>query len=131
MMTEPNTTATTIRLIIMLIATIIPLGILLMIIRNIYKRNKSFMTYTDYLPYDLQDVPCPRCQETMDPGFIMAGKGMQWRKQRDSFTTFKLGLENTMNVTMTTKENRAWHCENCRMLVIDHSTMISDSKRIR
>lgn len=68
----------------------------------------------------------------MENGFIMAGKGICYRandeKPLSQFIGPKTLLKNTMNMTMSAKENLAWRCEDCNYILVDHSCLIGKKK---
>ena len=71
---------------------------------------------------------CPKCNTEMEKGFIMAGRGMIWRNEREKptsiFSTVFKCLDNTINFTMSTKENRAWRCQSCKYVLIDYNALV-------
>jgi len=101
-------------------------------IRKRSKRNKVIDYDQAKLTIDA-DYKCPKCNEDMGKGYIVAGKGIIWRKDQDKitsmFATIFRALENTINFTMSMKENKAWRCENCKYILVDHSTLVGKVKR--
>ncbi len=76
---------------------------------------------------------CPKCDKEMKRGFIVAARGIVWRDESDRPISilsqrYKF-LENTMNITISRKENRAWRCEDCQYVLIDYSTFVGKIKQ--
>jgi len=75
---------------------------------------------------------CPKCGVSMKPGLAVAGKGVFWRPIEGNTRSWLFGrskpLPNTMNWNMRPYENRAWLCEQCNYLLLDHSAMVRVKK---
>ena len=116
---------------------ILPLGVLVLIslvsivflvlmIRKVGKKSKS----ADWsrVRAELSYIPkCPKCGLPMKEGFILARGGIQWREKPTPLpmASFWTGLESTSNVGMSVKYNRAWRCESCRVLTVDHNYLLT------
>ena len=77
-------------------------------------------------------LTCPKCEKPMDKGFTRATQGIQWRNDMEAplrSNWIWRALSNTLH-WWTYRENSAWHCTDCSMLIIDHSTSCR-SKRVR
>lgn len=75
-----------------------------------------------------RSMRCPQCTETMQQGYVMAGRGLIWRSIQDrpigSFAHIGQALDNTLSFSLPPKLNMAWHCEQCRLILVDHAKMI-------
>ena len=102
------------------------LGFTFFAIKAMERKNREFRTYdtvdrnTAYL--------CPRCGQAMDNGFAVAGRGISFRRDGEKpagpFILAGSMLENTVNMTFSNRENRAFRCQACRYVLIDHSCLI-------
>lgn len=75
---------------------------------------------------DLVEIICPQCQAVMKPGYAVGPRGIVFRSQQEpapGFFTLRPPLPNTANTGVTFKENRAWHCAACKLLLVDHNTL--------
>lgn len=86
---------------------------------------------TKPLRSDASDIPahnCPNCGRPMQTGFALAGKGVAWREASQKYTLWQMtifgSLPNTVNKGFTRRENRAWRCETCQLILMDHSEMV-------
>lgn len=77
---------------------------------------------------------CPDCDKAMTAGYCVAGRGLVWRAADDPPLRLLLPLwrvlPNTLSVGMRLLENRAWHCAECQLILLDHGSMI-DRKQTR
>ena len=68
----------------------------------------------------------------MDTGFVTAGKGICYRADEEKplrqFIGPKTLLKNTMNLTMSAKENVAWRCKDCNYILVDHSYLVGKKR---
>ena len=68
----------------------------------------------------------------MEPGFTMAQEGILWRGESEAPLRWgwfwKRLLPNTY-FFWSFRENLAWRCRTCRMLLIDHSHSVPATKR--
>jgi ribosomal protein L37AE/L43A len=75
---------------------------------------------------------CPKCGKVMDTGFVTAGKGICYRADEEKplrqFIGPKTLLKNTMNLTMSAKENVAWRCKDCNYILVDHSYLVGKKR---
>jgi len=113
-------------------AFIFVLLVLYLTLKKLYKLNREYKRYDEidrYIAYT-----CPKCDTVMENGFVMAGKGICYRadetKPLSQFIGPKTLLKNTMNMTMSIKENVAWRCRDCNYILVDHSYLIGKRKRI-
>ena len=122
------------RLIFVIIAGIVGIVVMLFLfvmIRRLQSLNREYKRYDEidrYITYK-----CPKCGKVMENGFAMAGKGICYRSDEEKPLSsaqfgFRKFLKNTMNMTMSIKENVAWRCRDCNYVLIDHSYLV-DSKR--
>jgi hypothetical protein len=74
-------------------------------------------------------VLCPKCHTPMRSGFTTADRGIAWCDGdkkipgRMSLFWLKAALPNTLNNGLSLKLNTAWRCEQCALVVIDHSSL--------
>lgn len=105
----------------------IPLVVLLVVIRAIRDRNATHRSIAE-LPPEPSTVLCPRCAQPTQAGFAVAGRGIHWRgaqaKPIGIFATVFSVLPNTISMSIPTRENRAWRCAGCAIVVIDHSALV-------
>ena len=99
-------------------------------LKKLYTLNKEYKRYDEidrYVTYT-----CPKCGKVMENGFVMAGKGICYRadeaKPLGQFIGPKTLLKNTMNMTMSVKENVAWRCKDCNYILVDHSFLVGKKK---
>jgi len=121
------------RLIYILSAGTVGIAVMLFLyvtLKRLYRLNREYKSYDEidrYIAYT-----CPKCGMVMENGFVMAGKGICYRadeaKPLSQFIGPKTLLKNTMNMTMSTKENVAWRCRDCNYILVDHSYLIGKRK---
>ncbi len=76
---------------------------------------------------------CPKCNGTMEEGYLLARSGIFWTPQGERFTyrrSFADALPNTSNLGWGGRKrcNNAWKCPQCTLVVIDHSRIYETSK---
>ena len=112
------------------IFVIIALIFLWVFLRKIVKKNK--VEYKDYSLLVWQEYKCLNCREIMEQGFAFTGKGIIWalknKKKPGAFSNIGQVLENTLSMSFRPALNMAWHCNNCKLIVIDHSRLLKDKK---
>ena len=71
---------------------------------------------------------CPKCGKVMENGFIAASRGILYRandeKPLGQFIGPKTLLKNTMNMTISAKENVAWRCKDCNYILVNYSYLV-------
>ena len=113
---------------ILFVATValLPLVALGLLILAVRRRNSVVASAGDH-PH--QDVSCPGCGREMAPGYVLAGRGIHWRGAGEGpigpFATILGALPNTISLSFRPRENRAWRCEACSILVVDHAALVS------
>lgn len=119
--------------IISMIAVLIAVtGIIILIyfLRKMERKNRIVSAHESELHW--KDIKCSYCGQYVDQGYAFAGKGISWtpRQHRKPgvFSTVVSSLENTISMRIPPPLNMAWHCNNCKLIVIDHSKMISLKK---
>jgi len=71
------------------------------------------------------DYRCPKCGVFMTPGFSAAdGVFFRTRDEKRKVFAIKRLLPNTRNMTPSLRENMAWRCDACRLLVMDYSCLV-------
>jgi hypothetical protein len=74
-------------------------------------------------------VLCPRCHAGMRTGFTVAERGIAWcdgdKKipSRFSLAWFRATLPNTLHQGLSLRMNAAWKCDQCKLVLIDHSAL--------
>jgi hypothetical protein len=71
-------------------------------------------------------VRCPTCGRAMVRGYSHAACGIQWRSEFDRpkrWTVAWRFLPSTVH-WWSMRENVAWHCSTCSIVVIDHSASV-------
>jgi hypothetical protein len=111
---------------VIVLVSLASIGFLVLMIRRVGKKSKS----ADWsrVRVELSYIPkCPKCGLAMKEGFILARGGIQWREQPTPFplASFWTGLESTSNVGPGVRYNRAWRCESCRVLTVDHNYLLT------
>jgi hypothetical protein len=93
---------------------------------KIEAKDAEDQTVTDTSQMDQMEIVCPQCQVVMKPGYAVGPRGIVFRSQQEpapGFFTLRPPLPNTANTGVTFKENRAWHCAACKLLLVDHNTL--------
>ncbi|MFB3892332.1 MAG: PF20097 family protein [Phycisphaerae bacterium] len=81
----------------------------------------------------MDNIMCPNCGQEMTRGFIRAPNGIHWRTTSDPplrWRSIGRALRNTL-AWWSFRENPAWHCDTCEMLVVDHSLRPPAKRRTR
>ena len=106
---------------------IVPLIFLYYLMRKISKKNSAVINLTEMDSKNLEYYTCPKCKGTMENGYSLPN-GIHWRPNTDKpfsiFTTKDRALDNTLNISFSIKENKAWRCRKCNLILIDHSTFV-------
>lgn len=121
----------TVHLVVIIVGSVIVLAALVFFyvyMRRMYLSQNNALA-GDVVPLMRLKVDCPRCHKRMQPGFALAARGIFWRADQDkpfglANTPGRL-LSSTANWGMRTRENMAWRCEACNMLLVDHSHLLS------
>ena len=96
------------------------------LMRRILKKNKVVQVEESSLNW--KEVKCPHCATIMEEGYSFAGKGIFWAakhaKKPGAFSHVGYALENTFGISFRPDLNMAWHCNSCKMILIDHSRML-------
>jgi len=111
-----------------IIAIIVTIIIVVVIMKFLHKIDKNTLVEIDKSEINWLILDCPKCNNKMENGFSLAGKGITWRerkqKQPGPFNTVGTVLPNTFNLTPSTSLNISWHCSNCNLIVLDHSNLV-------
>lgn len=78
----------------------------------------------------MQTPDCPKCGQGMVPGFTRAPHGLYWRTTSEKplrWGWIGNALANTLS-WWTCRENQAFHCASCKMILIDHSQSFPSRK---
>ena len=116
--------------VITLLLTVIGIAFLVYYLRKTEKRNHIVTTHESLLHW--QEVKCSHCGKSMEQGYSFTGKGISWtprhgRKAGNILTIVSI-LENTFSMRLPQPLNMAWHCNQCKLIVIDHSKMVRFKK---
>jgi rubrerythrin len=121
------------RLIYILSAGTVGIAVILflyLMLKRLQRLNNGYKSYGEidrHIAYK-----CPKCGKVMENGFVMAGKGICYRADEEKPLSQVIGpktlLKNTMNMTMSAKENVAWRCEDCNYILVDHSYLIGKKR---
>jgi len=109
---------------------------LILIVMFIVRRAKeaSSMTNENEIGFSLaeQSFKCPKCQLDMLSGFTYAARGLFWRgiqeKAPSLFSPVGTSISNTLIWGFKPRGNLAWRCVHCNLLLIDHSSLMSQAK---
>ena len=75
-----------------------------------------------------RDYPCPGCGAAMTQGWVMLGKGAIFATRGQGrpglFAHIGSALPNTIGMHMRPAANMAWHCDECRLLLLDHDKLV-------
>ena len=109
---------------------LIIVGVLWLLLRKLTKENK--ITKLSESEIEWQEIKCPKCQHAMECGYSMAGRGVIWRekhaKRPGLFATIFSALDNTMSISAPPALNLSWHCQHCKLIMLDHSKMVKVKK---
>lgn len=103
---------------------------LLVIVRSIRRRNLETPASPDL--WSGRGYQCPSCGAGMEPGWIMAGRGLIWSR-RDAampgaFSTISSALPNTISVSLRPACNQSWRCPICSLVLVDHSRLVTPGR---
>ncbi len=105
---------------------VLVLLIIWMLMKRILKKNT--VVSVDEYSLSWKETRCPNCESRMEEGYAFPGKGIFWTHKRakkpGAFSHVGLALENTFSVSFRPNLNMAWHCDTCKMILIDHSKML-------
>jgi hypothetical protein len=106
-----------------LIATLL---ILLILLRRMEKKNT--VMHIDRSTLSWSDYKCPKCRQFMQHGYTLAGRGIIWAskdsKKPGPFSNVAQALENTASLRLSPPLNMAWYCQECKLILMDHSKML-------
>ena len=109
---------------------VIVTAILWVIIRKIIKGNIVIKLNESDIVW--KELKCPQCQELMETGFSLAGRGIIWREKNEKkpglFVTIGSVLDNTLSLNAPPALNISWRCNNCKLVMLDNSKMIKIKK---
>ncbi len=75
---------------------------------------------------------CPQCGKEMLSGYVFAPLGIHWLSKSQKPPIFHpvwRALPKTLNWRLRRRENPAWHCDQCQMLIVDHSQSLPLRRR--
>ncbi|TAK50751.1 MAG: hypothetical protein EPO24_16480 [Bacteroidetes bacterium] len=124
------------RILIIVIAVLVALSslaVVLFFLLRAYRKNNRVINEDEDMHGALAQYNCPKCSQQMKKGFALAGRGIIYQPEEhariSSFVTIMSVLENTMSMSLPPAVNRAWHCDTCKYLILDHSTLIRQKKK--
>ena len=109
-------------------ATLALVGVLVLLyfLRKAERKNHIVTIQETQLHW--QDVKCVHCSQSTEYGYAFAGKGISWmpiqRRKPGVFSTIFSTLENIVSLRIPPPLNMAWHCQHCKLILIDHSKLI-------
>jgi hypothetical protein len=99
-------------------------------LRNVTTRT---VTMSEAVSLRKDNLLCPVCGKVMTAGFSAAPRGIFFRKTVEKpFGTFIPpwnAMVNTLNTGLTPRENVAWRCAPCNLLLINHSASVKRNKQ--
>lgn len=123
------------RILMIIIASLIGISSISFLLFFLFKTYKSNNRVIDE-EEDIQGAvhyQCPKCNQQMERGMALAGRGIIYKADDgqpiSSFSTINQVLENTLSMSLPPAFNRAWHCNNCKYLLLDHSVLVRRKKR--
>jgi len=106
---------------------IVPLIFVYYFMRKISKKNSIVINMTEIESKNLESYACPKCKITMESGFSLPN-GIHWRSNTNKpfsmFTTKDKALDNTLNISFSMRENKAWRFKECNLILIDHRSFV-------
>lgn len=107
-------------------AVFVPLFIWLFVFIRRESKKIVVKSFQDLEREGIPDYKCPRCNTYMEVGYSVAGKGMMFRNKNMQFKVVAPGrlLRNTANWGFKIRENLAWKCANCQLIVVDYGFQI-------
>ena len=86
-------------------------------------------TFRDVEIGGIPELKCPKCNNYMEIGYTIASRGLLFRKKDETFKLVETGklIPNTANMGFSMKENLAWKCNTCKLLLLDYSCQIKKS----
>ncbi|HBG98866.1 MAG TPA: hypothetical protein DDY29_09135 [Rhodobacteraceae bacterium] len=114
---------------LLLLGVVLPLMLVGLVLR-VMRRNRHLIAPD---PTDAADpLPCPTCGAPMPAGAVLLGRGANWAPHGAArpgpLATVFGTLPNTLSLALPPALNRAWHCEGCRILVVDHSALVASGR---
>ena len=112
--------------ILVVLPAIILLIVVFLFLRKTIKKNLKTMSFDELRRFGIASYKCPRCNQEMKQGFRLSNQAIIWRSKDEKVKTMapERMLSNTMNFTVSTKENLAWHCESCKLILVDYNQLI-------
>lgn len=117
-------------IVVIVLAAVLWLILIVLLRQRAHTQQQSHRTSHITSPaHAMQPVLCPKCRVLMRSGFTAAERGIAWCDGdkkipgRMSLAWLKAVLPNTLNHGISMKFNAAWRCEQCSMVVIDHSSL--------
>lgn len=89
-------------------------------------KRQTVKTYREIESQGIPDIKCPKCGTYMDAGYMIVAKGLIFRRKHEALKLTGTGrlLPNTTNLGFKVKENLAWTCNTCQLVMIDYSFQI-------
>ncbi|GEM_PF-781961 len=109
------------------------LAVVFFFVYKSYKKNNSVLKEDEDVHGGMAHYNCPKCNQQMEKGYAVAGRGIIYQKEDSKpispFSTILSVLDNTMSLSFQPAVNRAWHCNTCKYLILDHSKLIKRTKK--
>lgn len=81
--------------------------------------------------YSEEEILCPMCQQAMISGYSLTTRGILFHQKNENFSLLKAMFNNQLlkntadlSVRFRPRENQAWRCPDCQMVLIDHSKLL-------
>ena len=102
------------------------------LVRRLLKKNKVVLVEETSLNW--KEVKCPHCATIVQHGYAFAGKGIFWAEKHakpGAFSHIGQALENTFSISLRPNLNMTWHCNSCKMILIDHSRILKIKESVK
>ena len=109
------------------LACVVVLTLLFIRQRKLYATINS-ISIKDYKPHT-DFYNCPECNNKMDSGFRIANQGIFWTTELKGIYLKQLTstpLTNTAAVYARNNGNKAWKCDKCKLILIDHNRLLTN-----
>lgn len=120
------------------IVFIVPIVILMIFLFKQLNRNSQDLRYIvpeGTKDYSDEEILCPVCHEAMISGYSITNRGIIFHERNEEFSLLKAMLNNQLlkntadySFRFRPRENQAWRCHSCQIVLIDHSKLLEVEK---